>query len=236
MPDGSARMHIAVGTLLLCLALALACASGSGTVTRSERGIFARPPQVLVYNFAVDPDDVVVDTFGPDFSRRSSESRKKNELGRQAANLLAEQVVAKLRAKGIPAQRANDTTVPPLHAFLVKGQFVKIDEGDRAKRLVVGFGAGASEIKARVQVYQLAESGLRPVEQGIGSAKGSRTPGMAVPIAGGAAAGRVATAAVVSASTKLATEMRGGLETDTGHLADQIVERAEQFYRRQGWL
>ncbi len=80
MPNGTPRVYVAVGTLLLALALALACASGSGTVTMSERGMLVRPPQVLVYNFAVDPSDVVVDSFGPEFSRSSSESREKNDL------------------------------------------------------------------------------------------------------------------------------------------------------------
>jgi hypothetical protein len=59
---------------------------------------------------------------------------------------------------------------------------------------------------------------------------------MAVPVGAGAAAGRVATSAVVSGGMNVAREVRGGMDADAGRLADEIAKRAEAFYKGQGWL
>ncbi len=47
-------------------------------------------------------------------------------------------------------------------------------------RMVIGFGVGSSKLVARVQVYQAARWGLRRIAE----ATGSKTPGVAVPLAG----------------------------------------------------
>jgi hypothetical protein len=126
--------------------------------------------------------------------------------------------------------------VPPANALILKGQFLSVDEGDRAKRMVIGFGAGSSELVARVQAYQATETGLRRIAEAEAEASGSKKPGMVIPVGVGAAAGTAATSAVISGGMNVTTEVRGGLEADAGRLAEKIAERAEAFYQRQGWL
>jgi hypothetical protein len=181
---------------------------------------------VLVYDFATHSED---GTAG----EALTEDR---ERAIATAHSLSEQTVEKLREKGIHAERASGGTDPPLYAFLVKGQFVTIDAGSRIKRMVIGFGAGASELEVRVQVYQQTAAGPRRIAEAEVDAHGSRKPGMAVPIAGGAAAGSAAVSAAVSGGMTLVTEKRGGMDRDAGNLAKQIAERAETFWKEQGWL
>ena len=172
------------GTFLVVLitAFVIGCAGGSINKVRhySQMEPLVRPSVVLIYNFAVDPDDVVVDTFGPNFGRSEKEETSEIlEAGRAVADALAEKMVAELKERGIKAQRAATSTEVPVNAFLVKGQFVTINEGDAMRRMTVGFGAGSDEIRAQVQVYQIKEGGnLRMIVEGEAEAHGKKTPGV----------------------------------------------------------
>ncbi len=123
-----------------------------------------------------------------------------------------------------------------MHALIVRGQFITIEKGSRFKRMVIGFGAGSSELRARVQVFQVTERGLHRIVEAEAEAKGSRAPGMAVPVGAGAAMGNAATSAMVSGGMNVVDEARGIANPDATRLAEKIAERAKAFYTRQGWL
>jgi hypothetical protein len=219
------------------IALALGCASAKITPTEtasSER--IPKPDVVLVYDFAVGPDDVVLDTLGHEFQSEAKERTKEEKQAYATAASLSEQLVAKLQKRGIPAERAEDRRVPPLHALVLKGQFLTINKGSRVKRMVIGFGAGSSKLQVRAQAYQATRYGLRRIAAAEVSSHGSKMPGMAVPVAGGAVAGTVATSAVISGGMNIAKETRGAMKDDAGRIADEIANRAQAFYERQGWL
>jgi hypothetical protein len=195
-----------------------------------------KPPVLLVYDFAVTPEDALTDSVGTYWDRVGEAESKEIQLGRATAASLSEQLVAKLQQKGIAAERALDDRAPPLHAFVVRGQFLDVNKGSRLKRMVIGFGAGSSKLVARVQVYQALDWGLRRIAEAEAVATGSKAPGMVVPIGAGAAAGRAATSAVISGGMTVSREVRGGMVADAGRMAEQIAERAEAYYRKQGWL
>ena len=68
--------------LAFLLALFLAgCAGGSAKVGQQYSGVqsLPRPPIVLIYPFAVDSDDVVVDTFGGGIGKEASNLRAREE-------------------------------------------------------------------------------------------------------------------------------------------------------------
>lgn len=227
----------AVALLAGAAAVVLGCASAGVTTTEKvDESTVARPSVVLVYDFAVMPGDVVVDTFGSEFESEGRVLSKEEKEAYATAHVLAEKLVAELKARGIPAERANSATRPPLDAILIKGQFVTINEGSRLKRMVIGFGAGSSELRAMVQVYQATPRGLRRIAEAEADASGSKMPGMAVPLAGGAVAGSLATSAVISGGMNIVRETKSAMAPDAERMAKQIAERAEGFYRRQGWL
>jgi len=229
----------AAGALMSGLtAIAMGCASAGVTPLPGTRddSMLPRPGVVFVYDFAVSSDDVVIDTLGAEFM---SEGKKLTDEEREAyatANALSEALVAELGKQGIQAQRANDGDIPPLHAIVLKGQFITIDKGSRVKRMVIGFGAGSSELRANVQAYQATERGLRRIAEAEAEATGSKMPGMAIPVAGGAAMGSAATSAVISGGMNIAKETRGAMNPDAQRMAKKIAERAKAFYVRQGWL
>ncbi len=220
--------------LVIALLLSLGCASASVEGRRVDTGdrIIPKPPVLLVYPFALDSDDVAVDTLG--FSDATHEDRSSENLRIQSELLF--QTVSKLNERGINAKSGTDVTEIPLNALLVKGQFVTIDEGNRARRMIIGFGAGAERLTTQIQVYHSTETGLQRVAEAEATARGSRMPGMAVPVVGGATAGRAASAAVISGGMNVMKEATGGLGKAAANIAEQIAERAAAYYKERGWL
>jgi len=215
------------------------CAGGSTTPSSQYQGAekLPAPPALYVYDFAVDPEDVVVDTFGPDFVHSDEASiSERRQAGLKVANALSEALVTKLAQSGITARRAKPSTHIPLNAVLVKGQFVSIKEGDATARVVVGFGAGAEKLEARVQVYQMRKDGLRPISSSLGEAHGRKTPGVAGPAAVAVGAGMVAGVVVSSAMNLKSESIDGSMQTNVDNLAEEFVENAVSFHKRQGWL
>lgn len=87
--------------------------------------------------------------------------------------LLSDTIAQELVKAGIPATRGQPGATMPAAALLVHGQFLEVDEGNRLRRAVVGFGAGASEVLVEVSVFDLARSAQQPVVT-FGTGTGSK--------------------------------------------------------------
>ena len=206
----------------LLLSLVVGCAGGSSRQTRQHvrDRTLPRPPVLLLYDFAVAPAD--------------APPSEKIKQDRAIARSLSEQAVIKLGQRGIRAQRATASTTVPLHAVVVKGQFVTIEEGSGGQRVLIGFGAGKSELRAIGRVYQMTESGLKIISEGEAGAHGSSSPGLA-PSAIVAGATGSPVGLVAGGAMHLHTESKGPVKENIGRLADGFAERAAAFYSRQGW-
>ena len=76
---------------------------------------------------------------------------------RELVTLLSNTIVAELNNAGIRATRLEPGALMPQDGLLVGGEFLEVDEGNRMRRAMVGFGAGSEEIKVQVEVYDLAQ-------------------------------------------------------------------------------
>lgn len=210
--------------LAVCLALSIVMGCAGATTQRTgqavDKGSLARPSVMLVYDFAVAPDD----------APPSMEITRAQEV----AKSFSEEVVRKLEAVGIDAQRATDSTPVPLHALVVKGQFETIQEGSRAQRMVVGFGAGSTTLQVQVQLYQMTGNGLQRISELEGQARSGRMPGVALPGSVAAATGFVIPV-MIKGGLSTFNEIRGGIQADIDRLAEQFAYKAVAFYHRQGW-
>ncbi len=204
-------------------------------VKYTEDSAVIRPSVMLIYDFAVDPKDVTVDTAGLDLGGDKGTSAERLKAGRAVAQLLSEELVTELAERGVTAKRAVASTNIPMHAVVVKGQFMLIDEGDQMKRTVIGFGAGSDELRVRVQVYQMTKGGLQRISEAKAEAHGRKTPGVAGPGAVAAGAG-VVTGLVVSGAMNIKSEVKGSMATNVKNLAEEFADRVEKFYKRRGWL
>jgi hypothetical protein len=96
------------------------------------------------------------------------------------AGLLSESIAKELTALKIPAIHETGVTQLPTNGIVVGGQFMEVDEGNRLRRALVGFGSGSTEVLVQVAVYDLLQSRDQPVLI-YGTGKGSKPmPGAVV--------------------------------------------------------
>jgi Tfp pilus assembly protein PilW len=130
---------LAVILILGLAATGMGCASAGVTPVAgtADQSMLPRPSVVLVYDFAVRTDDVVIDTLGAEFQSEGKTLTEEEQIAYATADQLSVALVDALSESGINARRARDEDAPPLHAILLKGQFITIDKGSRIKRMVI---------------------------------------------------------------------------------------------------
>ena len=200
-----------------------------------------RPGRVLVYDFAVSPDEVklnrgVSTKVAGLLKKRRSPTDDEREVARVVANIVSAHLVQDIQALGLPAQHA--TAPPPAagNVLVIEGHFVTVDEGDRMERMVIGFGLGATVVKTQVQVYDETATGRRLVEEFNTTAKGSIKPGMAAVLPVGAAVSGIGTAVVTGAAIAGVTEIPETVKADARRTAKEIAKKLEPLFVQHGWI
>jgi hypothetical protein len=197
-----------------------------------------RPQMIYVNDFAVSADAVALDSA---LGARALEMAKGTEtedrikIGKEVARIVTENLVNEILAQGMPAQVAGGVPLPG-PTMTIEGQFLSVDEGNRLKRMVVGFGAGASEIRTLVQVYETVDEGRRLVEDFYTTVKSSRKPGMGPMAGAGAAAGRAAASAATSAGIGVLGARSQTVEADAKAAAAEIAKELAKLFAEQGWI
>ena len=226
------------GVVLVALfALFLGGCAGGSAKQVSSRGDepVPRPPVFLIYDFAVDPEDVMVDTTGLTSGDEASSVERLSE-GKEWANALSESLVRQFMKEGINSRRATGSTHIPLNAIAVKGQFISIDEGDEIKRTTIGFGAGAEDVSVMVQIYQMKKTGLMRISEIEAEGHGRKTPGVAGPAAVAVGAGMVVGLVVSSAMNLKSEAVDGSMQSTVNDIAEELVQRGVNYYKKRGWL
>ena len=158
--------------IVLCLFVIVAiigCAS-STIISRQEYTgeKIARPDHIIVYGFAATPADAPVDSAiaGQYMEHSTPQTAEQIATGRQVGAEIATVLVEDIRGMGLPAERASSQTAPQKGDLVIKGSLLSIDEGSAAKRVAIGFGSGASQLKVAVEGYLVTDRGLRKLGSG----------------------------------------------------------------------
>ncbi len=102
---------------------------------------------------------------------------------------MANSLVKDLGEAGVSARRLQPDQSLPTAGWLVRGLFTEVDEGNRLRRAVIGFGEGETQLQLSLAVDDLAQGNPQPFYQLTTSADSGKAPGAAVtlnPIAMGA--------------------------------------------------
>jgi len=202
-----------------------------------------RPDMVLVYDFAVSPEQVSLNRGL--FARLGREASSANateeeaKIGREVAEGFAVELVKRIQRLGLPAERATADHPAPPGTLAITGQFLSIDEGNRMRRTMIGFGAGQSEVRALAQVALQTAHGPLLAEEFETSGASARTPGVAPMIGPGLAvrgAAGVASSVAVSGGVHALTEHRTEVEADAQRIADELAKKLGKFFVRHGWI
>ena len=229
-------------TVLAGLALLAACTSTQSQMDTA--GEMLPPPQVVVVDtFATSPGEVQLDEGlsteveqAIRADRGTSRSEQEAEAGRQVADAIANKLVVEIRDMGLEAQRGSAVPAGMENAVLIRGQLVSIDEGNRTERVIVGLGAGRSDVRAHVQAYEVTPAGRQLIDTIEVDAKSGLTPGMAETMGVGGLTGHLLVSTVASGGLHVASEGIGAdVVADADRAAKGIAKQLAVMFARQRW-
>jgi hypothetical protein len=199
----------------------------------------ARPALVIVYDFAGAREDLPSDSVILRYYQQGSvpQTKKQVELGRQLGRLVAQKLVANLNKAGIAAQPVDSAPVPRIGDAVVRGEFIVVNEGSRLTRVLIGFGAGSTELKTLVEAYAVTATGVRPLGSAQIEAAGGKMPGMLVPVGIAAGVGSIAASAAISGVSNAVQEVGPEtIEAAAERTAKEIARLVVDAYKKRGWL
>ncbi|MBI3800639.1 MAG: DUF4410 domain-containing protein [Deltaproteobacteria bacterium] len=211
-------------------------------VAQWSTGSMPRPNQVIVFPFAVNADEVtenqgIIQRMVNNMGSTTATEREQG-IGHDAANALADEMVQRINALGLPAQKLQRNMPVPANSLIIDGRFLDINEGNRLQRAVIGFGLGQSTMDTEVQVYGPSNSGYRQLLEFKTHADSGEMPGAAVTGGVGAAASGGLTAGVAAAN--IAVSGVKGYMSSVGPMASrsakQAVEYMQGYFIQNGWI
>jgi hypothetical protein len=165
------RIHpLVVGFLALCGFVGiLVCSTPAATPPSSQEPPaaahnFSKDTKIWVSNFELDAGDVKTDKGGivgevrPGILERPRKKREQDPeyQAKKIVDLMAKSLVEDLQKAGYKAERLMPGDAQPATGALVTGIFTEVDEGNRRRRAIVGFGSGEAKMDLYVDLKDLA--------------------------------------------------------------------------------
>ena len=232
------RIH----SLLVAAAVATACAPTHVKTDFQQAGPHARPSRIYVYDFAVSADQVQLDRgIRGRLSQALSgtpQTEQQMVVGRSAARVLSDELVARIGAMGLPAERVTGAPGQWAGAVVIEGQLLSVDQGNKTRQRLIGLGAGHSDVQAEVQVLATSPSGLEPLAEFTTDARSGYKPGAAETMGAGAATGAIAASAAVNVAgeTGLSDQLSTDVSADAKRMANAIADKLQAYFAQQGWI
>ena len=228
------------GQYLLALLIFAGCASTQ--VTGRDELVTAklpRPNTIWVYDFAATPEDVPDESAlaGRHSEHDTPQTAKEIATGRRLGAEIEEKLVKRIQGMGLPAEHAVKATKPQINDLVFRGYLISYNAGSEAKRLLIGFGSGASDLKVAVEGFQMTAQGLRKLGSGTTDAGGGKTPGADLGVASLLATHNPA-GLIVSTGMKIYGE-ESGKSTVKGRAeqtAKEIADVLEKRFQEEGWI
>jgi len=229
-----------IGLSLITLVTLAGCAKT--TVTDREQvvtGKLPRPETIWVYDFAVTPADLPFKTsldkeyFSGNEPQTPGQIAEAKKLGIE----IETELVYLIREMGVHAEHAMQGTNPAVNDIVLQGYILSYNEGSEKERVVLGLGAGNSDLKVAVEGLQMTAGGLRLLGSGSTDAEGNKTPGAAVGLATLIATHNPA-GLIISTGMKVYDEKSGKGEVGgrAKQTAKEIAEILKKRFTEQGWV
>lgn len=218
--------------------LCLGCAqTGVRLVGHTVETKLPPPARILVYDFAVDPNDIK-EYQGIMRQQPSIKDplERQRLIAQVISNTLTAELIGGLRRLGMKAERVARGAALGESDLLVDGRFLQVDEGSPVRRLVFGLGSGSSRVETRVQLFQGTLP--RKLLEFTTHSESSKMPGAALTMPATAAAPIGASIALGAASAA-----SSGFKPDSDEVVpmaessgDQAVRYLSEFFAKQGWI
>ncbi|ACC76216.1 DUF4410 domain-containing protein [Paraburkholderia phymatum] len=186
----------------------------------------ASGPVVYVSDFELDAASITPDQSRVSRARRFAGSLSPLHLSGQdpqkksqaLVTSMADRLVADLQHDGIDARRLPAGGPLPAQGWLVRGVFLAVDEGNRVRRAVVGFGAGQGKIELAVAIDGLPVESPTPLYQTVEGQSDKHAPGAMIKLNPYVVAARYAMAG---------NDQQADIEQAASQVAEAVVARVK---------
>jgi hypothetical protein len=234
------KSHNKIVLCLFALLIIAGCASTKVT-SRNEQvtGKLPKPAHIWVYDFAATPADVPAESsLAGQYSEHSTpQTAEQIATGRKLGAEIAKELIKQIRDMGMPAELGGSGTKPQINDIVIRGYLISYNKGSAAKRILIGFGSGASDLKVAAEGFQMTAQGLRKVGSGTLDAGGGKTPGADLGVLSLIATHNPA-GLIISSGMKIYGQ-ESGRSTVQGRAeqtAKEIAAVLKKRFQEQGWI
>jgi hypothetical protein len=229
------------GAYLLVMLVVAGCASTK--VVKTEQLVaekLPRPDTIWVYDFVATAADAPADSLlagEADVDTAAPQTEKQIAQGRELGAAIASQLIMDINKAGMHAAKPVSDTLPQINDIVIRGYLLSIKPGSAAKRVVIGFGAGGSELHTLVEAYQVTAQGERRLGSGTVQSGGNKSPGAALGVATFLVTANPV-GLIVGGGMKVYGEASGKskIQGNAKATAQVIAKDLKKRFKRQGWL
>lgn len=229
-------------TLLMASAIVAGCAKTSiSTINHTSASLQPRPTRVLIQNFTVASQSIKTSSSALSKIKAmitdESSEKAKQELSAEVTDALSKELSKRINALGLTTGHAELNYQPAQDEIIISGNFSNIDEGNAAKRNLIGLGAGQSSLDSHVKLLSASSQGVQEILSFNAHSDSGNMPGAAVMGPAGLAAGAgAATVAGVNVAKGAASAYKSNSANQASDLADKIAETLSKYFVEQGWI
>lgn len=209
------------------------------TVIHSYQGpaSLPKPAQAVVLKFDI-PSNVITLDHSPMSHILSHDpvAKMKHEEGRDespanvAQNVQAaffKTLAGELQKVSLPTVAGTQQEIAS-NSIIIRGGFTDVNLGNKTKRMIIGFGRGASDVKAHVVVSLNAANGPILLSEFDLTSVSGKKPGAAATMGVGSAA--------ASAGVAVATDGKATVEGDASRMAKAVSKQVRAIMAAQHWI
>lgn len=181
--------RIAVRPLVLAACLLTGCKTGTVTSQREFAPTGgAKPAVIYVADFDLWAESIKHEggilssrpgPVGRVGERLSGASQNPQARAHTLVVLMADSIVKDLTKAGHTATRLAPGTPLPTDGWLVRGVFTEVQEGNRLRRAMIGFGTGQTDLQVVAGIANLSQGAPQPLYEVATEASSGKTPGAA---------------------------------------------------------
>jgi hypothetical protein len=199
--------------------------------TAQPKHVFTKDMTIYVRDFELDAQNVQVDKgvagqVRPGIFERPSK-REQQDPEAQAKKLvdtMSKSLVDDLHKAGYKAQRLRPGDPTPSLGALVSGVFTEVDEGNRMRRALIGFGTGSAKMDLYVTMSDLS-SPQKPLYNATQEDTSGKKPGAAITL-------NPYVAAAKFAMEKNAPEKT--VKKTASQISDEVVKHLKEYQVASG--